>query len=265
MELSDEQRTCQEIVRCLLKARGWQLIGISEDDLISATLDDLHSQPYSLDAQSIERCAARQYVAAFYRACQAHGATIQAEAFQALGERLARIVLYKTGDEAWAFECAQRALVKIFEKLDTCADPKCFFSWTRTIVLNEYYQDARKQGRHPMISLDENSGSQDEPLAEETSGSAATIETPEDILANLEGDIAAQQLMRRIWQILGNSRYWQVIAEYYLNGRSYLEIATSLQTNPNNVYLLMHRAIEKLRRDEQLMRDLRDFFNERSL
>jgi RNA polymerase sigma factor (sigma-70 family) len=260
MELSDEQRTCQEVVRCLLKARGWRLIGISEDDLVSATLDDLHKQSGPVSVPIIERSAARQYVSAFYRACQTHGTAIQAEAFLTLGERLARIVLHKTGDEAWAIECAQRALVKIFEKLDTCADPKCFFSWTRTIVLNEYYQDLREQGRHPMISLDENSESQDEPLVEETSGYAATIETPEDMLSNLEGDIAAQQLMRRIWQILGNSRYWQVVAEYYLNGRSYLEIATSLQTSPNNVYLLMHRAVEKLRRDERLMRDLQDFF-----
>jgi RNA polymerase sigma factor (sigma-70 family) len=267
MELTDERGICQETVRCLLTTRGWRLIGISEDDLISATLDDLHSlrsQQNALDAKSIERCAARQYVSAFYRACQANGTAIQAEAFQALGERLVRIILHKMGDEEWAIECAQRALVKIFEKLDTCNDPRSFFSWTRTIVLNEYRQDVRNQERHPTESLDDAPESQDESFNGETSDQVAITQTPEDILADLEGDIAAQQLVRRIRQILGDSRYWQVVSEYYLKGRSYPEIAKLLQTNPNNVYLLMHRAIEKLRRDEQLIRDLQGFFNDKS-
>ncbi len=261
MESFDERRICQEIVRQLLKERGWRLIGISEDALVSATLDDLHTQQCVLESKAIERCAARQYVAAFYAACRADGTPLQAEAFQCLGKRLARIALYKTGDEDWARDCAQRALRIIYEKLATCADPRSFFSWTSSIVLNEVYQDLRAMQRHPEESLDEVPGSGDETDIPETDARQSTIETPEDMFSQAENDVAARQLVEHVHIALGNSRQWQVVAEFYLNGRSYSEIAEMLHTTTNNVHLIMHRAIHKLRSDHQLMQELQGFLS----
>jgi RNA polymerase sigma factor (sigma-70 family) len=263
MGTTDERHLCQETVRRLLEKRSWQPIGISEETLVAATLDDLRAGQYALDEASIEKCAVRHYVAAFYHACRADGAPIQAEAFQRLGERLARIALYKTNDEDWAIECAQRALKIIYEKLDTCADPRRFFSWTRTIVLNEVYQDLRWLIQHPEESLNGDSDSQaEESPAEETDGQRPVGVATEDILADIEYDVAARQLVQRVQSVLGNSRQWQVIAEFYLNGHSYSEIAELLQIELGNVYVIMHRAIHKLRRDSQLNRDLREFFKD---
>ncbi len=258
---SSEWRLCQQVIHRLLEKRGWRLIGISEDALISATLDDFHSEECALTEVFIEKCAARQYVVAFYRACQADRTPIQAEAFQYLGERLARIALYKTGDEDWAKDCAQRALKNIYEKLDTCDDPRQFFSWTRQIVLNEFYQDLRQMGRYPEEPLNAETDSEgDETHAEETDVKQSIAETPEDMLSDTEDDLAAKQLVQRIHQVLGDSQQWRVVAEFYLNGRSYSEIAELLQTTPNNVYVIMHRAIQKLRSDSQLAQDLQGFF-----
>jgi RNA polymerase sigma factor (sigma-70 family) len=258
----DEWRICKEAIHRLLEKRGWRLLGISEDDLVSATLDDLHNEGCALGEASIKRCGARQYVVAFHRACRADGTQLQVEAFQCLGERLARIVLHKTGDEDQAKDCAQRALRIIYEKLDTCADPKCFFSWTRAIVLHELYQDLRQKRRHPQVSLDETPDFEgEEVVAGETNIGQSTVEAPENLFAEAEGDIAAKQLLQQVQQVLGESRQWQVVAEFYLNGRSYSEIAALLHTTTNNVYLIMHRAIQKLRSDSQLMQELRGFFD----
>jgi len=258
---SDEWRICGEVIHRLLEERGWRLLGISEDDLVSATLDDLHNEGCALDEASIKRCGVRQYVVAFHRACRADGTRLQAEAFQYMGERLARIALHKTGDKDWAKDCAQRALKTIYEKLDTC-DPKRFFSWTRVIVLNEFYQDLRKMGRHPEEPLKGVLDSGDQEVgAEEVDIEQSTTETPEDLFAEIEDDVTAKHLIQHVQRVLGDSRQWRVVAEFYLNGRSYSEIAALLQMTTNNVYLMMHRAIQKLRSDSQLMQELRGFFD----
>jgi RNA polymerase sigma factor (sigma-70 family) len=216
-------------------------------------------QAEKIDEASIKRCGARQYVVAFHRACRANGTQLQAEAFQCLGKRLARIALHKTGDEDWAKDCAQRALKTIYEKLDTC-DPQRFFSWTRVIVLNEFYQDLRKMGRHPEEPLEGAPDFGDQEVgAEEVDIEQSATETPEDLFAEVEDDITAKRLVQHIQRALGDSRQWQVVAEFYLNGRSYSEIAALLQMTTNNVCLMMHRAIRKLRSDGQLMRELEEF------
>lgn len=257
METPPTDHHVAQIVRRLLEKRGWPLIGIGEQDLIAATRHDLDAD--LADERAIEKCAARQYVIAFYQACRADGTPAQAQAFQYLGERLTRIALCKTGDEDWATDCAQRALKIIYEKLSTC-DPRCFFSWTRQIVLNEFYQDLRQMHRHAEEPLDGDSDlAHYRPYAEEADVEQSTSETPEDLIADAETAVAVEQLVRRVNQVLGNSRHWQVVAEFYLNGRSYSEIAHKLQTTTGNVYLIMHRAIQKLRSNHRLMQELQGY------
>lgn len=90
-----------------------------------------------------------------YERCQPHSAH-QAEAYTDLFEYLFRIsygIVYRQPDgEALAQDCAQDALVKIHQGLDTLEEPRAFLSWSRRIVHNRTIDALRKRKRlQPLI------------------------------------------------------------------------------------------------------------------
>ena len=86
-----------------------------------------------------------------FAACGSPETAVQAEAYHELWQYLYRVALHvanqQPDQEALAQDCAQRALIRIHQQRETCAEPKAFRSWSRRIVTNLVIDELRRRRR----------------------------------------------------------------------------------------------------------------------
>lgn len=98
--------------------------------------------------------------AALFAACGSADRTDQARAYEVLWGYLYRIALHMTArqpdQEAFAQDCAQRALIRIHQQRQRCREPKAFRTWSRRIVSNLIIDELRRRRRlQPLPEADQ--------------------------------------------------------------------------------------------------------------
>lgn len=88
---------------------------------------------------------------ALYLACQSQDIPTQTAAFQAVWSYLYRVALKLVYDQPNAADvaqdCAQRALIRVHERLAECQEPAAFRAWARQIVSHLAIDYLRQQKR----------------------------------------------------------------------------------------------------------------------
>lgn len=89
--------------------------------------------------------------AELFAACGSVETAVQAAAYRELWQYLYRVALHVANNqpdqEALAQDCAQRALIRIHQKRETCEEPQAFRSWCRRIVSNLVIDELRRRQR----------------------------------------------------------------------------------------------------------------------
>ena len=83
--------------------------------------------------------------------------------YEQLWVYLYRVALQLTNDPALAQDCAQTALIRIYQQLADCREPAAFYLWSRRIVSHLTIDQLRRDKR--LIALDETTPA---PLSTET-------------------------------------------------------------------------------------------------
>jgi len=248
---------CQERTREVLRHKGWKLATdfkafARQVEARVAERLAAGAQPDRMD-KIVDDAVTYCYCHLLHEACcQSEDTARRDRALTEIWEYLYGYAFhfYARGDEDLAEECAQRALVKVWQQSHTCDQPGYFLKWASVIAYHEWCQIWRKPYRKREMPL----YSQDEELEEGLSEAelSSFIESrwqPEPLaMAATNGPADRARLISAIQQCLKRSASRQaVIIEHYLNGKDFNTIADLLETSVNNVHLLHHRAIASLR------------------
>ena len=169
-------------------------------------------------------------------------------AFEALVERyqgLVKLVAFRhSGSEADSEDAAQEAFVRAYFSLPSLRDPSSFKSWLLRIASNVARDIARRRGRRPAVSLEE------EAAGEGMERSGATATAPEEL--------TQRELRMRIVSAIESlpEEYRQVAVLRYLEDLSYKEMAGRLGLREDTLRKRIHRANGMLR--EKLRRYMRE-------
>jgi RNA polymerase sigma factor (sigma-70 family) len=102
--------------------------------------------------------------AELHAACRSADPQVQATAYETLWHYLYRVALQMVSDhpqaEAMAQDCAQVALIRVYERFAECSAPGAFYAWARRIVVNATIDELRRQKR--LVPFAEDEG-EDEP------------------------------------------------------------------------------------------------------
>jgi RNA polymerase sigma factor (sigma-70 family) len=263
------RKLCQRIARRLLAQKGWGLVSAEDETFVESVLTDaehrLAEGSSRLSTEKVvERAVTHRYCEVLYTACRMNGTPRQRQAFEELWRYLYGVACYRVGgNEDLAEECAQRALVKVWEKLDQCRDPGSFLKYAAMILLNEVRAEWKKGARRVPVEREwaegddkrwerrewseaEMSGG-DEREGESIlqAGQSTPVPMPEDEV--LREDIRTQ-LVEIVKECVNSARQQAVIIELFLRERGVKEVAELLDTTPSNVYTLKSRALAKLRK-----------------
>ena len=114
---------------------------------MATNLIDYESHPSALEGRAL------------YEACRSEQTTIQAAAYRTLWAYLYRIACHLVRNQPdaddLAQDCAQKALVRIHQRIIECQSPEAFRSWARRIASNLAIDELRRRNR--MVSLPESS------------------------------------------------------------------------------------------------------------
>jgi RNA polymerase sigma factor (sigma-70 family) len=96
-----------------------------------------------------------------YAGCTSNDPAQQSEAYEQLWAYLYRVALRvvraQPDPEALAQDCAQRALIRVHNKIETCNGPASFKGWSRRIAFNEGLDVLRKRKRlYDLMDEDDN-------------------------------------------------------------------------------------------------------------
>lgn len=94
-----------------------------------------------------------------YAGCTSDDLAEQCEAYEQLWAYLYRVALRvvraQPDPEALAQDCAQKALIRVYNKIEMCNGPESFKGWSRTIAFNEGIDVLRKRERLYSLTDDE--------------------------------------------------------------------------------------------------------------
>lgn len=86
-----------------------------------------------------------------YAGCTSNDPAQQSEAYEQLYAYLYRVALRvvraQPDPEALAQDCAQKAVIRVYKKIETCNGPESFKGWSRKIAFNEGIDVLRKRER----------------------------------------------------------------------------------------------------------------------
>jgi RNA polymerase sigma-70 factor (ECF subfamily) len=163
----------------------------------------------------------------------------QAGAFEALVERyqgLVKLVAFRhIGFEADAADAAQEAFVRAYFSMANLKEPGHFRGWLLKITANVALDIARKRGRRPALSLEENAASAEVESAARPSVASETV--------------AKDELRLRIAEAIESlpEDYRMVAVLRYLEDLPYSIIAARLGVREDTLRTRMHRANAVLR------------------
>ena len=185
-----------------------------------------------------------------YRACGSQETAVQAAAYRELWAYLYRIALHvaraQPDQEALAQDCAQKALVRIHHRRETCKEPKAFRSWCRRIVTNLAIDELRRRQRLQPID----------------STAETTLRTSSQPNISLEGRVLAEISLVDLRALLRQSpmsdRSQRVVIGRYLDDvedETLAETESRLSGNevlPSHIQVTRSKNIAKLRKWEAL-------------
>jgi len=158
-------------------------------------------------------------------------------AFDLLVERYAVKVFHlaysMVGNETQAEDVAQDALLRVWKGLPGWHGDASLSSWIYTITRNTCLTELRRRGRHPSVSLDS-----PEFTAAVDSVPALQCSDPE---SGLETDVS--EMLSQLPE-----KYRQVISLFYMEQRSYEEVAALLGLPLGTVKTFLYRAKKELLR-----------------
>ena len=181
---------------------------------------------------------------ALYHACRSTDSTEQQRAYQELWRYLYGVTYQLMGDQAdggdLAQDCAQRALVRIHQRLIECQEPAAFRSWTRRIASNLAIDELRRRRRLSDLPDPDHSVA---PLS-------LTVAAPEaTVLATMQ-TVALRELLQKSPM---SARSQRVVIGRYLDETSDEELAqteSSLSKTavlPSHIQVTRAKNLAKLR------------------
>ncbi len=267
---NDFKEQCRWMVRKTLASRGWGLVQ-DEVGFVAEVLVEIEAR--SSTAQSrpmetiIEQASIKRYGHVWYMACRTDGTSRQRQAFEELNRLLYRVAFNRIDhDEYLAQECAQIALVRIWQNLGQVVDPGSFMWWALRVVnnvVNRQFTAGKRKVRDPKTGtatwLQIEITASDAQVADQTP-EAETILENTTTLARLNGlpidqepamtDETRLKLEAAIQVCLDNERHRAVIIKTFLDAKSRQEVATELGTTPEIVSVFKQRALRYLKECE---------------
>ncbi|HID62872.1 MAG TPA: sigma-70 family RNA polymerase sigma factor [Anaerolineae bacterium] len=254
---------CWRDVRRILAQRGWELV---EDE--AAFIEEVLAEVQFRIQNSrrplekiIEDATVNRYCHLWHAACGADGTFRQRRAFTELHRYLYPIALYcAKHDRHIAEECAQEALINVWQHLAQVRDPGSFASWARTIVSRQVKAKFKEQAQK-VVEAD--SGKVTWQFKEITEADLRARRGADGVGTETWGigdrpDLSVSQEPRMtdemrirvemaIRRCLRSKRQQAVIIGLFLDQKSFKEVADALDTTPQNVSVLKTRALKRLR------------------
>ena len=220
----------RQVVHDLIKKHQWTLL--SGDDLVNLVMTGTQA---SVTKTEIVQAVQHHYALVLYGACrQSEDMAKREQAYQELFR-----LLYRAAYNRWpniAEDVTQRALMLVYEQIDRCRLPGAFVSFALNKLRHAYQQEMRGRGKEVAnMETDEERPDDAQPLPE----------------IDLEQKERMQMLIAAI-ERLPNQRQQDVVRLKYFDGLSGEVIAERVNTTPGNVRVLLYRALDRLRQDEQL-------------
>ena len=155
----------------------------------------------------------------------------------------------KVGDFHIAEDITQDAFLKAYQGLSTLKEPQSFGSWLYVITANQCKAWRRKR-RTWMQSLEDTSSAQ----LEKATYSGHIIEENEQMTEETQREVVKKLLAK----LQESDR--TVITLYYLGGMTYEEISNFLGVSVGAIKSRLHRARQRLKKEEPMIREALDNF-----
>lgn len=224
------RQTCRHIVRALTRRYSWALL--PDEELVEAVVR--LAEP-GASAADLRRRALHHYTVILYEACrQTENPDRRERAYHELFRYLFRIAYNRWPD--LAEDVTQRALLLIYEQMDRCRNPGTFLAFALCKLQHAFEQERQaRDDRRPRRGVGQSS------VEEDRAGPGSRLEQEERL-----------QVLVEAIQRLPDRRQRKVILLRFFGGLSDEEIGARLGITANNVRVLRHRGLARLRNDEQL-------------
>ncbi len=262
---------CRRIVEGVVRKREWKLVTDLADfaKKVCAEVRKLRINEAEKERQAIERATVRRYCVILYGACSEAGSSRQDAAFKDLWRYFYSIARHKTGEPDLAQELAQRALVKTFEKLGQCREPKSFLKFAWLILLNvvrDHYRELKKHGGISVPFEDSSPNSKDEKKrADEimkTSGLESDERAPdEEAINHVSREQFHRDLLAIIRSCVKHELQQTVLIELLIKGKELQEVAEDLNLKVTYVRVLKHNGLVALRDCDAFIRFFEDWLS----
>lgn len=194
---------------------------------------------------------------ALYHACRSEGSAAQSDAFAAIWRQFYRIawaMLRGQPDaDALATDCAQLALIKLHQRIDTCTNPAAFRAWANQIVRRTVLDELRRPERARRVPLPD-----DHDEAAAWLAAPPDAPPPEDLRALLRDAVERGPLSPRSRRVV-IGRYFDERPDEALAAH---EAALGGQpVLPSHIQVTRAKDLAALRRDAPLLARLRDFLD----
>lgn len=258
---------CRAVAAEFLRNQGWTLAlewRGSRQHVSDVFLDGVlgYIAPSWKDDASLEtkktvirRGVLNQYSQVLCRACGQLGSSHAEIAYTELWNHLYDIAhLELRGDDAGAADCAQAALICLFQRFQReprgfMRDEGAFLAYARKTLLHECWRYVEERGK----TLDlYRADSEDDDEMDDVPARGAAVDGPLARHATRE-DVAAA-----VRACLDGEQQQRVILGLFLEELTVWEMAKELGCSPENVYVLKSRALTRLRRCRGLWQKLID-------
>jgi RNA polymerase sigma factor (sigma-70 family) len=227
---------CCEVARALIEKYYWTLMSEAE---LGTTL--LKASRVAAPPVNLAQLAMEQYNLALYEACRQTSDRARCErAYTELARYLQRVAYSRWPDLAETV--AQRALELVYLKIAECRHPSKFLAFAAFKLWQAFKEETRERDKAGL--------SLESLLAEDKKQLHLS-----EIQVVLQSDLLKQEQCRILVEAirrLPNRREQKVMLLKFFGGLSGRAIANRLEIEENLVRQLSHRALQRLRHDEQL-------------
>lgn len=267
---NDLSAECRALTEETLAANDWTLahewvkdeLRVRDDfvDCVVAGVapKPLAGLPATTRRQIVKAAVIRCYSRLLYQAGSSFGTLWQEMAFRELWGYAYRLAFYKLdGDETSAEESAQRVLLTVWQKFARAGwppgfmrDPAAFLGFVAQIVVNDVKQEIarRMKQREKEILVADLPRDQDD---EQDVLDRAAQSRPSDEVTSEPPDLVStnrQAVIEAIRACLRSRQQARVVVARFLEGKTVVQVARELKTDPANVHVLTSRGLKNLRR-----------------
>lgn len=260
---------CRRLAPGILRGRDWRLVSDTEAfarqlaELV--TSDALRADPTFSPEELVRRATLHAYSRELYHACGEHGTWRQRRAFQEVGQYAQGVVYHHDHDPAVVQAVAQRTLTITWQKLGQVRQPGSFLRWIEKTTYHELLREWKKKGRIEEIPVSGLLPDYDIPddALERFWAHLGSVPPPDDELIERQEGEALWAEVDRV--LAPYPRHRAVVVGYFRWELPIPTLARLLSTTVGNISVLKHRALERLRADEVLVRRFGDSLPKGSL